>query len=613
MSSIADKYNLEVAEKYLIPRTFYFVVEQTEPWHTASGGPSDSYHVEVALYRLNEEAKDFDEKDENGEPSWCRVLRSWNEEESKAFRYSPGYWDPVAFWDFPDNIREFPYEGGLGWDCLPALVIVTERLEPDREYAAFARIHDGLQWGPWSRIAQVRLDFVAAEGFDSERSVATADKLRNALPLQDLPHGGSKPKIEATLNAGHESIARPASKKADEQWKALTIKGKVTVTDEAPLKSIFCNGEMIWPSGGGSFSSKKIFRVENLDFGPVAITEGCPRIEITAENELGFRSQAVKVFLPKYGSEGKVLSYDAVENCVPTYDDSGKVTGFRMDKRRFFDEEVHEQLGTFRLRFCGVPYRLPVGATKKEIKASLLVGNSTEAKEITLHPIKRAGGTLSKAAHRPFLGRAQDKWPKALQPRDTEPYTGEVIVSVEFAYSGDEVVLETRKKNVEEEAASAIWYSGPLVLLDSSGDMGCDSIVEAQLGDLLQGYIPVRNGGEPSSGWPFDSQNTVPGTLAQDKDFDVTVSPKAAAAGVVPVAYASQTILPGLKNGDLMRVAAYTMAGETMPRIEPKPKTAYVFTKDVIKRGQPAGDAPPYPLVEDHPEQRLKLSSRGPE
>lgn len=334
------------ARKGLVPRTFYFLMEHSDLYNPTPSESVDkmgfeSYRAEVAFYRVDPTTGQLDD---GTEP---RILRSWNHSENNAFRYSLAERDTsgavVTPVQFEQKLSFYPEEGILS-TRLPALVVVCDLLEPLCEYVAIARLHDGLQWGPWARIAQTRLAFI------DEQDEAVLD-----LPQSD-PH----PEIDALVV--QTEVARAAYLAGQ---KTITVQGSARGNkrragerrDFTDITKVYVNGQEFVAGGplpagsarlGSDHGSGQTFKRD------VAI-EACTRIEVVAENSLGNRSHAVKIFLPEYkagddDTKGRVEKYYALA------DPPRGADGQQSSAATFRQEAATQDVSRFRLLYQGIPY-----------------------------------------------------------------------------------------------------------------------------------------------------------------------------------------------------------------------------------------------------------------
>ncbi|MHC4983390.1 MAG: DUF6531 domain-containing protein, partial [Planctomycetota bacterium] len=573
MSDILRKDKLEIAERYLLPKCFYFLIENTEPCVSGeTGGSSEAYHVEVALYRVNDKGNAIDKED--GKQVSALVYRSWVKGENDSFHVVPG--DGDVDFESPD-MEAFPIEG-CSEESLPALVILETRgLEQDREYIGYARIFDGLQWGPWKRVPQTRLDIVDESG----------------NPLRDVSLAGPMPEIRA--EARSDRIARddqemPIQIGTPKPWTegSQYMEWWVFVRDVVPIKTAFINGRKVKLIHGGSrdvegsdweFVDKKEgkyyaakFKVNELEEQP-KITEGCQRIEIVAKNELGNRSCAVKLYRPEYSSDGKVLQY-------------------RRDGDSKFGVEPKpkpESPHLFRIRYHAVPYRLPMKpagnkaqkskeqaagekkTTKPELAADVLIGNDPTPKKVLLRQVSGAKD------QGPWLG-PDVKAPAELKPKvedNAKTKSGsssaaapmKVIISVKITLdtSTGEVLAEKQEAEIKKKYGNAwLWESEPLLLVEGSRRGG--NALPAEPGDLLQAHLVLRWQEKAKS-----SQSAAGSQKAVTDRWRVS-SPKAVAMGTRPISVDSEAPLPAVKNGDVIRVEAFTIKAEPKPDVKVKTK-----------------------------------------
>ena len=552
--------------KYLVNRTFFFIVEHTDM--VASLDDDEMYHVELAVYPLDDKGQIC---------GAARVLRSWDRsvnvvgfdalkdeekkklppEEGGQFMYLPGKGANFQA-GAGERFRSIDPKGMKSTE-LPALVIADVGVEPDREYVAYARIHDAAQFGPWREVPQTRLDFV-----DEKENV-----------IRDLPISRPRPLIDATIDNPY--ISRDNLRKGQR----IVLKG--LISDVVPIRKMWINGQDVTGQLRWVNNTLAEFRCQ------VPIQDSSQRIEIIVENALAARSHAVAIFNPIYSS-----------------DPAGKVTGFAAITNKF-QQESKADLHPFYLRYFAVPYRLSEGTTKEGddlcIPAEALVGAAkASAASPKLKAVKGRGPCL-----RHVRPPAQDEM--TLTDQDAMDSLTKVIVSVGasditrdrpqvYGAQSDKVDMVAPKldiKPVVMQPDQWLWASGPLYVVPIAAG---GSTIPANLGDLVQAFVNVvwRAGAAPTTGTPAQpgddgyhpggsSSGQTPGGACY---WERVLTPMAAAAGARPRTPESGTVLDTVKNGDVLRFELFSIHGE--PVVRQKIAPAHKHADDNMKK-------PPYSLV----------------
>ena len=303
---------------------------------------------------------------------------------------------------------------------------------------------------------------------------------------------------------------------------------------------------------------------------PVLLDEACPRIEIVAENVLGNRTQAVKIFKPQYKKDGSVAAYKA-------------------DHANFTCESATLKPQEYRIRCYPIPYRLPKGAAGGGLTAHVDVGDAVGEHKFELAPSAGVRG--------PFLGPVNPK------PPAVKKFPKEVLPAKGPAGPQTRAIIRTRyTKTVEPEGLNAkaktarivkdpnfCWISEPLKIVPEGIEL--NNTITAKRGDFIRTYVGEWLGPHIRQPQRVAVGGFV-GTLSIEEDFNNVLSPKAVAADIIPIPDSGMIIpLPSLKNGDIIRVAAFSILAEPTPRLCPR---QHKFDEDKIIKVDK--QLPPYEL-----------------
>ena len=578
-------------EAFLTPKSFYFFIENTDAHTFGSGGlpgdpgaqysgPDDRYHVEVALYRLNEDGDAIDRVG-NGQVH-PYILRSWVE--SSNFGLVPGY-GKTDFSKHPiyplKHIREdmgYYSQVGIPTFALPAMVVVnTPELESDREYIAYARVFDGFQWSLWKRVPQTRMDVVAVDKDGKPKLVAVdkdgKPKLNGPLDsLRDLPISKPCPTIQMTVES------EPAIERAEAIGAQIKLAG--TVRDSVPIRALYVNGTKVDIEDQDQQYDKKeqqyVINEAKLKakLKPIELDEGSKRIEIIAENAAGGRSHAVKFYHADY-EEGR---YGDAKGRVRSYKLAGGPS--------FVQEGPAEEPKRFYLVHHAIPYQLPPEPSEETIAkalcvegtaltaddapkncriADVLIGNNAKPHSLVMRRL------AVEKRQAPYLGL--DVTPDDIKDDIEEPTEkkGKKKQKVKLLTAIRVKVVGTNDIQLDEELTpvkapkedSWVWCSEPLMLVQ--GGVRTRNTLPARLGDLMKPYVYVQTGQSSSGGSLTHNRGT--------DDYHL-FGPLMVAAGTQPISPQSYRPLPALKNGDVIRVKAFT--AKAYPRVTVNVKTKHV-------------------------------------
>lgn len=523
--------------KYLVPRMFYFFIEPEscsaevccDP-DTGMGCTADpdkkKAHVEVAIYRVNEEQTATD-----GEP---RILRTWNKYENKAFRAVISREDNGDILlnnkkelEFKrDKEKEFPVEG-IEYKELPVLVLFNEWLEPDREFVAYARIHNGAGWGPWHRVAQTRLDFIDEKG----------------NTIRDLPMSESWPMISAREL---KRVVHEDSVNVDLRLDYLVIE------DYIPIKSIHINNKDYTRFFKKKETKDKKYKYELSVAKKYALYGAAKKntyhpleIEIVAENALGYRSKAKKIFIP-----GKWKKQ--------------KATLWASKAPQGFGNKVTPSVHKFRIQYIATPYLCDfIGEyydnSKIQLKCNYNFGYHGGFVRL------RKASEYGEIWRSPFVGPM-----KIADPT-------EIIPVAEYEKVSDETNVSTCAATVAMHQNAWVWISDPLIVMHSAGlrfwKDSEEHFLPGNMGARANAYITIN----PKKKYyaPHTYQETRKagiGTIAEEDDFSYITSPNAVIAGILYKTKDGKGVYADyggiLYDNEMVRVAVYTNDAEPAVRIE---------------------------------------------
>lgn len=572
--------------RFLLPRMFYFVLEHSDMYTGPAGMGEEAYHAEVALYRLNPVTGKLDDNP--------RILRSWNEAENPAFRISrPTNLGavkadpdtvPLKFsktlegWPVDKDSKKLKPIGAAG---LPVVVVISEPLEPMSDYVALARLHDGIQFGPWTKIGQTRLAFTELDG---------------ETVIRDLPQCDPKPQINAKLvRAGGGAAPAAAATQPDGEptpefviprddynkpFKVeVTARGNVeqygkgalaeTYAEHIPLTKVYVNGQE------SKHLSHTIDKIAN------AVT----RIEVVAENALGNRSHAVNILLPSYQKEG---------------DEKGKVLQYEAEKQSFVQEAAAQPIRRFRVLYEGIPYLAP--HKKDDLTVAVVSGSDAMGKKVTLRRQEKEHGWSIYTG--PDLwpdGPARVDWPtrqkkcKAvinIVPREVSldewaadgglPADKQLYAYTNYALGRtlpDDPAISQGPLPIPSFTQALIevddcrWLSSAMILAPRSGRglVPGESVLQADLGEIVQARM-LADSSVTAGTFEFpeeDGKVKYKGSLTVEADFANVYGLPAVAAGIRLVSAEGNVPLTAVKNGDVIAAQAFTHHGLFGYRLQP--------------------------------------------